>query len=105
MLNFATDILSLLILLRLFLLNTEISTIWLAYGKPPYHMDVLPFSRRNNYKDKFWFDIIIWWWMFPDYHFISGFDSVYIQFTQKQNKFTEYSPDWRVDSQQELRID
>ena len=39
---------------------------------------VLPFSLRDNYRDKFWFDIIIyWWWMIPDYHFISSFGSVY----------------------------
>ena len=37
---------------------------------------VLSFSRRDNYRDKFWFDIIIWYRMFPDYHFISGFGSV-----------------------------
>ena len=37
---------------------------------------VLPFSRRDNYRDKFWFDIIIWHRMFPDYHLISGFGSV-----------------------------
>ena len=47
---------------------------------------VLPFSLRDNYTDKFWFDIIISCWrMIPEYHFISGFGSVYIQFTQKQN--------------------
>ena len=37
---------------------------------------VLPFSQRDNYRDKFWFDIIIWHWMFLDYYFISGFGSV-----------------------------
>ena len=34
---------------------------------------VLPCSRRDNCRGKF-----------PDYHFISGFGSVYIQFTQKR---------------------
>ena len=40
--------------------------------------------------------------MIPDYHFISGFGSVYIQFTQ--NKITEHCPDSQVVSQQEPRI-
>ena len=39
MLNFAIDTLSLLTLFRLFLLSLDISAIWLAYEKPPYHMD------------------------------------------------------------------
>ena len=39
--------------------------------------------------------------MFPDYHLISGFGSVYIQFTQKQN-IKHYS-DSQVISQ-ELRV-
>ena len=38
MLNFVIDILSLLILFRLFLLSLDISLIWSAYEKPPYHM-------------------------------------------------------------------
>ena len=46
---------------------------------------ILPFSRRDNNRDKFWFDIIIWYRMFPDCQFISGFGSVWIQSTQKQN--------------------
>ena len=40
--------------------------------------------------------------MIPDYHFISGFGSVYIQFTQKQNK--GHYPDSQVISQQERHI-
>ena len=58
----------------------------LLYCRSPGKKYVLPFSWRDNYRDKLWFDIIIsWWWMFPDCNFISGLGSVYIRFTQKQN--------------------
>ena len=40
--------------------------------------------------------------MIPDYHFISGSGSVYIQFTYKQ--ITEHYPDSQGISQQELRV-
>ena len=41
--------------------------------------------------------------MIPDYHFISGFGSVYTQSSLK-NRITEHYPDSQVISQQELRI-
>ena len=40
--------------------------------------------------------------MFPDYHFISGFDSAYISSSLK-NRTIEHNPDLQVISWQELR--
>ena len=53
MLNFAVDILSLLILLRLFLLSLDISAIRLAHKELPYHMllytNAFTVSRENGF--------------------------------------------------------
>ena len=50
---FAVDTLSLLILLRLFLLSLDISAIRLAHKKPPYYMvlytNAFTVSRENGF--------------------------------------------------------
>ena len=64
---------------------------------------VLPFARRDNYRDKFLFDIIIsWWWMFPDYHLFLLSDQ-YISSSLK-NRIAEHYPDSQIISQQELCV-
>ena len=53
MLIFAVDTLSLLILLRLFLLSLDISAIRLTHKKPPYYMvlytNAFTVSRENGF--------------------------------------------------------